>query len=282
MAPTMSAVSRSTDLSPVPDLPQPAIAQAIASVGGPLASILTARQAGPLDVGSARIASLVDYTLLNPDATPEQVDRVCDEALEFGFAAVYVYSGNVARAAARLEGSDVAPCSVAGFPAGANLTSAKVFEARQAIAAGAREIDMVLAIGLLKTGAYAQVAEDLAAVTRAAHAEGALVKLILETVLLTEAEKVAACRLAAGTGIDYVKTSTGFAGGGATVADVALLRRTVGDRLGVKAAGGIRTLADAMAMVAAGATRIGTSVGVNIAREAVGEAAAPEAAPTGY
>jgi deoxyribose-phosphate aldolase len=256
--------------------------RALEAIGGPLPQILTPAMARPVNVGKVRLAGLIDHTLLKPEATPDQVERVCDEALEFGFAAVCVHSGNVPRVAARLAGSNVAACSVAGFPMGANLTSVKVFEAREAIAAGAREIDMVLAIGLLKAGAYSQVAEDLAAVTRAAHAEGALVKLILETVLLSDDEKVIACLLAAGCGIDFVKTSTGYAGGGATPADVALMRRTVGDRLGVKAARGVRTLAEARAMVEAGATRLGTSAGVNIARQAVDGAAAPEAAPTGY
>lgn len=254
---------------------------AVQAVGGPLEPLISPALARPVDLKSIPIAGLVDHTLLKPEATPEQVDRLCDEALEYRFAAVCVHSGFVARVAARLSGSDVAPCSVVGFPFGTNLTTVKVYEARQAIAVGAREVDMVLAIGLLKAGEYALVAEDLVDVTRAAHAHGVLVKLILETALLSDEEKVAACLLAAGTGMDFVKTSTGFAGGGATVADVALMRQVVGDRLGVKAAGGVRTLDDARTMVAAGATRLGTSAGVNIARKAQGETAAA-VSPPGY
>ena len=277
----MDAASPRSDITQWIRALQPRVRPALEAVGGPLEPLLTVSQARPLSLGSVRIAGLLDQTLLRPEVTPAQIDRMCDEAMEHRFAAVYVHSRFVARVAARLAGSDVAPASVAGFPMGANLTAVKVYEARAAIAAGAREIDMVLAVGMLKSGAFAEVAEDLADVTRAAHAHGVLVKLILETVLLTDEEKVAACLLAAGTGIDLVKTSTGLVGSGATVADVALMRQVVGDRLGVKAAGGIRTLADARAMVAAGATRLGTSAGVNIAQQAVGEAA-PQVAPAGY
>ncbi|MCJ7678768.1 MAG: deoxyribose-phosphate aldolase [Anaerolineales bacterium] len=277
----MDAVSPRTDIAQWIRALQPRVRPALEAVGGPLEPLLSVAQARPLSLESVRIAGLLDQTLLRPEVTPAQIERGCDEAMEHRFAAVYVHSGYVARVAARLAGSDVAPASVAGFPMGANLTAVKVYEARAAIAAGAREIDMVLAIGLLKSGAFAEVAEDLADVTRAAHAHGVLVKLILETGLLTDEEKVAACLLAAGTGIDFVKTSTGLVGGGATVADVALMRQVVGDRVGVKAAGGIRSLADARAMVSAGATRLGTSAGVNIAQQAVGEAAAPMAA-AGY
>jgi deoxyribose-phosphate aldolase len=253
---------------------------AVLAVGGPTERLITLAEARPVDPNVLPIDRLVDHTLLKPEATPGQIEQLCDEALEFQFAAVCVHSGFVGRVAARLSGSDIAPCSAVGFPFGTNLTSVKVYEARQAIAAGAREVDMVLPIGLLKAGEYDRVAEDLVDVTRAAHAQGALVKLILETALLSDEEKVAACMLAAGTGVDLVKTSTGFAGGGATEADVALMRQVVGDRLGVKAAGGIRTLDDARRMVAAGATRLGTSAGVNIARQAQGQSAT--GSPAGY
>jgi len=270
----MDAASSRTSISQLMEGLRPRVEAAVQAVGGPLEPRITPAQARPVDLDVVPITRLVDHTLLKPEATPQQIERLCDEALEFHFAAVCVHSGLVGRVAVRLSGSDVAPCSVVGFPFGTNLTSVKVFEARQAIAAGAREVDMVVPIGLLKAGEYAQVAEDLVDVTRAAQAQGALVKLILETTLLSDEEKVAACMLAAGTGMDFVKTSTGFAGGGATEADVALMRQVVGDRMGVKAAGGIRALEDARKMVAAGATRLGTSAGVNIARQAQGQPAA--------
>lgn len=277
----MNAASPRSAISHWMETLRPRVQPAVQAVGGPLEQLISPALARPVDLKSIPIAGLVDHTLLKPEATPEQVDRLCEEALEYRFAAVCVHSGYVARVAARLSGSDVAPCSVVGFPFGTNLTAVKVYEARQAIAVGAREVDMVLAIGLLKAGEYALVAEDLVDVTRAAHAQGVLVKLILETALLSDEEKVAACLLAAGTGMDFVKTSTGFAGGGATAADVALMRQVVGDRLGVKAAGGVRTLDDARTMLAAGATRLGTSAGVNIARQAQGETAAA-VSPPGY
>jgi deoxyribose-phosphate aldolase len=276
----MDAAASRSSISQSIEALRPRVDPAVQAVGGPLEVLITPAQARPVDPNVFPIARLVDHTLLKPEATPGQIEKLCDEALEFHFAAVCVHSGFVGRVAARLSGSDVAPCSVVGFPFGTNLTSVKVCEARQAIVAGAREVDMVIPIGLLKAGELARVAEDLVDVTRAAHAQGVLVKLILETALLTDEEKVAACMLAAGTGVDFVKTSTGFAGGGATEADVALMLQVVGDRMGVKAAGGIRTLEDARKMVAAGATRLGTSAGVNIARQAQGQSAA--SAPAGY
>ncbi len=269
----MDAASSRTSIAQLMEGLRPRVEAAVQAVGGPLDPRITPAQAGPVDLNVVPITRLVDHTLLKPEATPQQIERLCDEALELHFAAACVHSGFVGRVAVRLSGSDVAPCSVVGFPFGTNLTSVKVFEARQAIAAGAREVDMVVPIGLLKAGEYVQVAEDLVDVTRAAHAQEVLVKLILETALLSDDEKVAACMLAAGTGMDFVKTSTGFAGGGATEADVALMRQVVGDRMGVKAAGGIRALDDARKMVAAGATRLGTSAGVNIARQAEGRPA---------
>lgn len=277
----MNAASPRPAISQWMETLRPRVETAVNAVGGPLEPLISTEQARPITDLAVRIAGLLDQTLLRAEATPDQIDRLCDEALEHRFAAVSVHSGYVGRVAARLAGSEVAPGSVAGYPSGANLTAVKVYEARAAIAAGAREIDMVLAIGLLKAGEYALVAEDMADVARAAHAQGVMVKLILETVLLSDEEKVAACLLAAGTGIDMVKTSTGLAGGGATAADVALMRQVVGERLGVKAAGGIRTLDDARAMVAAGASRLGTSSGVNIARQAQGETAAAVSSP-GY
>lgn len=213
------------------------------------------------------IARMIDHTLLKPDATPQQIAQLCAEAREYGFAAVCVNPVHVAQAAALLAGSAVVVCSVAGFPLGANGTAAKVFETRQAIADGAREIDMVISIGHLKAGDDDHVRDDIRSVVEAAHAGGALCKVIIETALLTDDEKRRACLLAVDAGADFVKTSTGFASGGATVEDVALMRTVVGERARVKAAGGIRTLADARAMIAAGADRIGTSSGVAIVRE---------------
>lgn len=276
----MNAASLPSSVSESMDDLRSRVEPAVLDVGGPLSPLITPAQAGPVNLDAVPVARLIDHTLLKSEATPRQIEQLCDEALEFHFAAVCVHSGFVGRVAARLSGSDVAPCSVVGFPFGTNLTTVKVYEARQAIAAGAREVDMVVPIGLLKAGEYARVAEDLVDVTRAAHAQGALVKLILETALLSDEEKVAACLLAAGTGVDFVKTSTGFSSGGATEADVALMRQVVGDRVGVKAAGGVRSLDDARRMVAAGAARLGTSAGVNIARQAQGQPAT--ASPAGY
>lgn len=276
----MDATLDSASLSRLVESLRRRLEPAVEAVGGPLTPLITAAQAGPVSLDRVPVTRLIDHTLLKPEATPAQVDRVCDEALEFGFASVCVHSSFVRRVADRLRDSDVLACSVVGFPFGTNLTSVKACEARQAIAAGAREVDMVIPIGLLKAGEFGLVAEDLVDVSRAAHAEGVLVKVILETVLLSEEEKVAACLLAAGTGIDFVKTSTGFAGGGATEADVALLRQVVGEAMGVKAAGGIRTLDDARRMVAAGASRLGTSAGVKIAQEAKGTPGT--STPAGY
>ncbi len=226
------------------------------------------------------IAGLIDHTLLKPDATPAQVDALCDEAIRYRFASVCVNPTFVPQCARRLAGTPVAVCTVIGFPLGATTTKTKVFEATQAAANGAGELDMVIAIGRLKAGELREVAEDIAAVVEAGHAAGALVKVIIETALLTDEEKAIACMLAARAGADFVKTSTGFSGGGATAADVALMRRVVGPEVGVKASGGVRTLADAQAMIAAGADRIGASAGVAIVREAEGEA--PSAGAEGY
>lgn len=218
-----------------------------------------------LSGGSVReIAALIDHTLLKPQATATDIRRLCQEARRYEFAAVCVNPHWVPLAAEALSGSAVRLATVAGFPLGANTTGVKVAETEAAIAAGAREIDMVLNIGELCGGNLAAVRADIAAVAAAAHARGALVKVILETAVLNDDQKTAACLLSRQAGADFVKTSTGFSTRGATVQDVALLRRTVGPDMGVKASGGIRTLEDVEAMRAAGANRIGTSSGVEI------------------
>jgi deoxyribose-phosphate aldolase len=219
-------------------------------------------------VNRAQVARLIDHTLLKPQATPAQIGRLCDQARRYGFASVCINPVYVRLAAERLAGSGVAVCTVVGFPLGANTTVIKVQEAQQAIADGATEIDMVIQIGALKAGDHQAVQDDIAAVSSACHAGGALLKVIIEAVLLTDEEKVTACRLAQAAGADFVKTSTGFAGGGATVADVRLMRQAVGPEMGIKAAGGVHSYADAMAMVEAGATRIGASAGVEIVEQA--------------
>jgi len=213
------------------------------------------------------LARLIDHTLLKPEATPAQIERLCAEAASHGFGAVCINPVYVQLAAEELTGSEVAVCTVVGFPLGATMTRVKVYEAEQAMADGAREVDMVLHVGALKSGAHDRVRDDIAAVAAACQRRGALLKVILENVLLTDAERVAACQAAQAAGADFVKTSTGFAGGGATVADVRLMRQTIGPTMGLKAAGGIRTLADALAMIEAGATRIGASAGVAILGE---------------
>ena len=206
----------------------------------------------------AQLAAMIDHTILRPDATQAQVRRCCDEARQYGFHSVCVNPVHVPVVAA----AGVTACSVVGFPFGAMRSLVKAAEAAQAVAEGAAEIDMVLAIGALKDGDHAGVAADIAAVRRSC--DGALLKVIIETCLLDDAEKAAACRLAVEAGADFVKTSTGYSSGGATVADVALMRGVVGERVGVKASGGIRDFAAAAAMVAAGATRLGVSAGVAI------------------
>ena len=213
---------------------------------------------------SAALAQLIDHTLLKPEATREQIDRLCHEALEYRFASVCVNPTHVGRCAELLRGSDVKVCTVVGFPLGATTTAVKAYETRQAIDDGATEIDMVINVGALKSGDFDAVQADIAAVVDTAHAAGALVKVIIETALLSDEEKAAACRLAQAAGAEFVKTSTGFGPGGATVEDVALMRRVVGPEMGVKASGGVRNYTDVLAMVAAGATRIGASAGVAI------------------
>jgi deoxyribose-phosphate aldolase len=224
-------------------------------------------QAAEVAAHPQRIAGYLDHTLLKPEATPAQIEQLCQEAQQHSFASVCVNPCYVPLCHARLEQSQVAVCTVAGFPLGATTTTTKVFEACQACRSGAREIDMVLAIGQLKAGAYEQVFEDIRQVVAACHIEQALCKVIIEAALLTDDEKIAACLLAAGARADFVKTSTGFASSGATTHDVTLMRYTVGPSIGVKAAGGVRTRHDAHAMIAAGASRIGASASVQIMGE---------------
>ena len=210
------------------------------------------------------IAALIDHTLLKPQATEADIRKLCQEARQYRFAAVCVNPCWVPLAASELAGSPVKVATVAGFPLGANTTEIKVTEAQAAIAAGALEIDMVLNIGELCGGNLDAVHRDIAAVVGASHSRGALVKVILETALLNDEQKTAACHLSKDAGADFVKTSTGFSAHGATVHDVELMRRVVGPETGVKASGGVRTLQDLRAMLAAGANRIGTSAGVDI------------------
>jgi deoxyribose-phosphate aldolase len=228
----------------------------------------------PFSNMDASIAALIDHTLLKPDATAADICRLCAEARQYGFASVCVNPCWVKLAAVELDGSEVKVCTVAGFPLGANAMETKVFETSLALQQGAREIDMVINIGALKGHDEPAVEADIRALVEATHARGAIVKVILETALLHDTEKAAACRIAQSAGADFVKTSTGFGPGGATAEDVALMRRAVGPKMGVKASGGIRTLADLRKMVAAGASRIGASSSVRIMLEAAAEAAA--------
>jgi deoxyribose-phosphate aldolase len=220
----------------------------------------------PADVNVAR---MIDHTLLKADASQDQIAQLCYEARTYHFASVCVNPAQVKLSSKLLKGSDVAVCTVVGFPLGATPSTVKAFETQQAIRDGASEIDMVINIGALKSKDYRVVLEDIASVVNAAHAGNALVKVIIEAALLEDEEKVVASQLAKSAGADFVKTSTGFGPGGATVSDVALMRRVVGPDLGVKAAGGVSSYADAQAMIAAGATRIGASAGVRIVGEAV-------------
>jgi deoxyribose-phosphate aldolase len=216
------------------------------------------------------LAAVIDHTLLKPDATRGDIDRLCAEAVQFGFATVCINPTWVPHAAHALTGSRVGVCTVVAFPVGAIDGSLKAHLARSAISDGAHEIDMPINVGLLKSGGVAAVAGEIRELVEASRESPVRIvtKIIIECGLLTEAEKVSACTLALAAGADFVKTSTGFGWGGATVADVTLIRRVVGDGMGIKAAGGIRDLATAKALLAAGATRIGTSAGVTIFEEA--------------
>ena len=220
-----------------------------------------------MSLTKSELAKYMDHTLLKADATAEQIDRVAAEARELNTASVCVNGYWVPRVAAALEGTDIMTCAVTGFPLGAMSTAAKAAETADVVAAGAREVDMVINIGELKAGNDDVVRADIAAVAEAAHAGGARLKVIIECCLLTEEEKVRASRLTVEGGADFVKTSTGFSTGGATVEDVRLMRETVGPDFGVKAAGGIRTLADAEAMIEAGANRLGVSASIAILNE---------------
>jgi deoxyribose-phosphate aldolase len=210
------------------------------------------------------LAKMIDHTLLKPDATQEQIAQLCFEARKYGFASVCINPTWVELCAKLLEGSSVKVCTVIGFPLGATSAEVKEFETRVALDHGATEIDMVINVGALKARDLDLVAKDIRGVVTASHARKSIVKVIIEAILLTDEEKTIACLLAKEAGADYVKTSTGFASGGATVHDVALMRRVVGPEMGVKAAGGVRTYEDAENMIKAGATRIGASAGVKI------------------
>ncbi len=227
---------------------------------------------------NADLAKMIDHTLLKPDASPEQIAQLCFEARKYGFASVCINPAWVELCARLLEGSPVKVCTVIGFPLGASAPDVKAFEAETAIGQGAGEIDMVINIGALKARDLELVARDIRGVVTASHARGAIVKVIIEAVLLTDEEKTIACLLSKEAGADFVKTSTGFASGGATVHDVALMRRAVGPEMGVKAAGGVRTYEDAEKMIQAGATRIGASAGVKIIQGPAKQQPAPAAA----
>lgn len=229
----------------------------------------------------AALARMIDHTLLKPDATQEQIAQLCFEARKYGFASVCVNPTWVELCAKLLEGSPVKVCTVIGFPLGATPPEVKAFETQVALNKGATEIDMVINIGALKARDLELVARDIRGVVQTAHPRGALVKVILETALLTDEEKNIACLLSKEAGADFVKTSTGFASGGATVHDVELMRKAVGPQMGVKASGGVRTYEDAASMIRAGATRIGASAGVKIIQGPSAQPAAPAAAPAG-
>jgi deoxyribose-phosphate aldolase len=214
------------------------------------------------------VAKLIDHTLLKPAASQDQIAQLCYEARTYGFASVCINPTHVKLAAQLLKESGVDVCTVVGFPLGATPATVKGYETQQALRDGATEIDMVINVGALKSQDYSAVFEDIGTVVRTAHAGNALVKVIIEAALLSDEEKVIACQLSKAAGADFVKTSTGFGPGGATVADVALMRRVVGPKIGVKAAGGVGSYSDAQEMIEAGATRIGASAGVAIVGEA--------------
>ena len=250
------------------------------------------RLAGVLEAGATRlglhasggaagsVAAMIDHTLLKPDATRKDIEQLCREAADYKFATVCVNPTWVATCAQLLRGSGVLVTSVVGFPLGATTPDVKHYETRRAIFDGAREIDMVINIGALKSGDLRLVERDIESVSAPCREAGAVSKVIIEAALLTDEEKITACTLAKAAGADFVKTSTGFASGGATAADVALMRRVVGAQMGVKAAGGVRDLEGLKAMVAAGATRVGASAGVRIVQESQGQQ--PTALAKGY
>ncbi len=225
-----------------------------------------------INTAKAELAGRIDHTLLKPESTQSDIAELCRQARENNFKTVCVNPCFVHTAAYELAGSQVGVCTVIGFPLGANDSSIKAFEAITAVRAGAVELDVVINIGYLKGGQLSEAYSDLTGVIRAARQEnsGIVIKVILETCLLNETEKTEACRVAVSAGADFVKTSTGFASGGATVSDVAFLRKTAGPGIGVKAAGGIRNLSKALQMIEAGADRIGTSSGLSIIKELAG------------
>jgi deoxyribose-phosphate aldolase len=224
-------------------------------------------------VAPANIASYIDHTLLKPEASEADVLKVCTEAVEYKFKSVCVNPVWVKTVTKALKGSGVLTCSVIGFPLGATPSDVKAFEARGAVLDGADEIDMVINMASARANDKGALVDDIRAVSEVVHAGEALLKVIIETSMLTDEQKVIACEAAVEAGADFVKTSTGFNGGGATVEDVALMRKTVGPELGVKASGGVRSLADAQAMIAAGATRIGASSGIAIVKGEQGSSA---------
>ena len=213
------------------------------------------------------VARTIDHTLLKTEGRPEQIIQLCEEAKRYGFFSVCVQPGYVELAAQQLRDTGVKVATVCGFPQGATLTSVKAYEAEQCVKLGAQEVDMVINVGALKAGDHRQVALDIRAVSEAAHKGGAILKVIIENCLLTRDEKVKACELSLAAGAEFVKTSTGMNTGGATYEDVSLMRSVVGDRAGVKAAGGIRTASDALAMLDAGASRLGASASIAIVQE---------------
>ena len=227
------------------------------------------------------IAATIDHTLLKPEATARDIEKVCLEALQNGFASVCVNPCWVPLVAGQLTGFAVKVCTVIGFPLGANQTEAKLAEASLALSQGARELDMVQNVGALRSGDYSLVEQEIAKLADLAHRHGAILKVILETSLLTTEQKVKACQIALEAKADFVKTSTGFSNAGATVEDIRLMRQTVGPALGVKASGGIRTLAAVREMLAAGASRIGASAGVQILNELSGFAKPSSPSPAG-
>jgi deoxyribose-phosphate aldolase len=241
------------------------------------------RLRGVIDAGATRIglhaaggaaggvAAMIDHTLLKPDTTRKDIEKLCEEAAQYGFASVCVNSSWVATCVGLLQGTAVKTCSVVGFPLGAMTSDTKHYETRRAIFDGAREIDMVINVGMLKSGDLRYTERDIEAVTGPCRESGVLSKVIIEAALLTDDEKIQACSLAKAAGANFVKTSTGFGYSGATAADVALMRRVVGDEMGVKASGGIRDFEGVKALVAAGATRIGASAGVRIVQESRGQ-----------
>ena len=235
--------------------------------------MLATTQSSTIALSGADLARYIDHTVLKPEAAESQITQLCEEALRFQFMAVCVNPIWVKQCAQLLQGSTTRVATVAGFPLGATLPEVKAYETQQVLEAGAHEVDMVINVGALKSKDYALVSRDIAAVVQAARSGGAITKVIIEAALLDDAEKIRACQLAVEAGADFVKTSTGFASSGATAHDVALMRQTVGPHIGVKAAGGIRTYADVLTMIEAGANRIGASASVKIMQEAAQAAA---------